>query len=376
MVFLSASLHSLNVDQGSDAGMIIFDDHQDTVAVHKMSGHNARITCMRLFSLGGQNVLVTSSCDRTIQLWSKGSNLRSLKGHNGPVLSLSNKLLGEEGSKVLASGGEDGTVRLWSLSANGKRVKSALKATLYGHEKPVNFLSVSGHKTSLLVTISTDSKVRVWDTTASSSGRSSCVGMTNVRGATVNMQCHESLVYVAAGSSVTAVDLRTMQKVITAAVHQSKLYSFGVVPSKSLIGTGGDGRAMLWDIRKNQEPLKPVPIAELDGHSGPVTRLHMDSYKIVTGGPDDAYVNVWEVETGVLTNSFLCFDEEDIGGSFCDDMVVDGCRIVTASNYNDDWGVFSFRDFDNATIPATKLENEPSSKFWGSQSDSDSDSDE
>jgi len=135
-------------------------------------------------------------------------------------------------------------------------------------------------------------------------------------------------------------------------------------------------RAMLWDIRKNQEPLKPVPIAELEGHSGPVTRLHMDSYKIVTGGPDDAYVNVWEVETGEQTNSFLCFDEEDIGGSFCDDMVVDGCRIVTASNYNDDWGVFSFRDFDNATIPVTKLENEPSSKFWGSQSDSDSDSDE
>jgi hypothetical protein len=68
------------------------------------------------------------------------------------------------------------------------------------------------------------------------------VGTTNVRGATVNMQCHESLVYVAAGSSVTAIDLRTMQKVITAAVHQSKLYSFGMVPSKSLIGTGGDGR--------------------------------------------------------------------------------------------------------------------------------------
>ena len=72
-----------------------------------------------------------------------------MKGHNGPVLSLSNKLLGEDDSKVLASGGEDGTVRLWSLSTNGKRVKSALKATLYGHEKPVNFLSVSGYEFAL-----------------------------------------------------------------------------------------------------------------------------------------------------------------------------------------------------------------------------------
>jgi F-box/WD-40 domain protein 7 len=56
------------------------------------------------------------------------------------------------------------------------------------------------------------------------------------------MKCHESLVYVASGSAVTAVDLRTMQRVTTAAVHQQKLYSFGMAPSKSLICTGGNGR--------------------------------------------------------------------------------------------------------------------------------------
>ena len=53
---------------------------------------------------------------------------------------------------------------------------------------------------------------------------------------------------------------------------------------------------MLWDVRRNQESLKPEPIAELDGHCGQVTLLHMDPYKIVTGGPDNAYVNVWEVK--------------------------------------------------------------------------------
>jgi F-box/WD-40 domain protein 7 len=78
--------------------------------------------------------------------------LRCLRGHNGPVLSLSNKLLGEDGSKVLASGGEDGTVRLWSLSSSGKRGQRALKATLYGHEKPVNLMSVSGYEFVFTVT--------------------------------------------------------------------------------------------------------------------------------------------------------------------------------------------------------------------------------
>lgn len=86
-------------------------------------------------------------------------------------------------------------------------------------------------------------KVRVWDTTTSSAARSSCcVGMTSVPGVPVNMKCHEALIYVAAGSSVVAIDLRIMQKVITAAVHQAKLYSFEGLPSKSLICTGGDGR--------------------------------------------------------------------------------------------------------------------------------------
>lgn len=87
--------------------------------------------------------------------------------------------------------------------------------------------------------------MRVWDTgTATSSAvrTSCCVGMTSVPGTPVNMKCHESLLYVAAGSSVTAVDLRTMQKVITAAVHQPKLCSFDSVPSKYLVCTGGGGR--------------------------------------------------------------------------------------------------------------------------------------
>lgn len=129
---------------------------------------------------------------------------------------------------------------------------------------------------------------------------------------------------------------------------------------------------MLWDVRRNQESLKPEPIAELDGHCGQVTLLHMDPYKIVTGGPDNAYVNVWEVDTGVQTNSLLC-SLTDGAGSGCDAMAVDGCRITTTS-YSEDSGVLCFRDYNHdATNPVTKLENEPSSKFWISMSDDDSD---
>lgn len=86
--------------------------------------------------------------------------------------------------------------------------------------------------------------MRVWDTNASSSSfRSSCcVGMTSVPGSPVGMKCHESLLYIAAGSSVSIIDLRTMAKVETAAVCQPKLQSFESMPSKSLICTGGVGK--------------------------------------------------------------------------------------------------------------------------------------
>lgn len=185
-----------------------------------------------------ESALVTSSCDRSIRLWWKGACQRCFRGHNGPVLSLSNKLIGEGKGRVLASGGDDGTVRLWSLSS-GKRGQQALKTTFYGHEKPVKFISVAGHRTSLLVSISSDSKIRVWDANASSAVRSSCcVGMASVSGAPVDMKCHESLLYVAAGYRVTIIDLRTMQIVSTAGTSQTGLYSFEIIPSKSLICTG------------------------------------------------------------------------------------------------------------------------------------------
>ncbi|XP_028806429.1 uncharacterized protein LOC114761267 isoform X2 [Neltuma alba] len=375
---LQLSGNDIFLTQGSMIQMINMDRYQSGKDfASTLSDHKARITCMRLFSLNDmslfrgetereQKVLVTSSCDHSIRLWRKGSCQRCFRGHNGPVLSLSNKLLGEDNIKVLASGGDDGTVRLWSLSSSGKRGQRALKATLYGHEKAVNFLVVAG--TSLLASISRDSKVRVWDTTTSSAARSSCcVGMTSVPGAPVGMQCHESLLYIAAGSSVTAVDLRTMRKVMTAALHQPKLYSFDIVPSKSLICTGGDGRAMLWDIRRNQEES----VAELDGPSGPITLLHMDSYKIVAGGPRDSSINVWEVDTGAQTNSLsCCCGEKEAHGnrSGCGALAVDGCRIATAS-YCQEMGILRFRDFSNASSPVTKLEDDQTSKFWDSSTD-------
>ncbi|KAK9119405.1 hypothetical protein Scep_017498 [Stephania cephalantha] len=326
-----------------------------------MRDHNASITCMRLFSAGKtslfrneaglkDNFLVTSSLDHCIRLWWKGNCYHYFR-HNGPVTAISDKLLGEDSSSsgnLIASGERDGTVSLWSLTSNIKQGQRALRTTFRGHKREIESLSVSGYNTSLLVSFSSDAEIKVWDTAASSSAySSSCVGKFSFRNSLpLGVKCFESLCYVAAGTSITAIDLRTMQKAFCALACQP-LYSFEVLPAKSLVCTGGYDKAMLWDVRRSG--AKPEPVFEMEEHSGPVSSLHMDSYKIVTGSLKDSYCNVWDTSSGTFVNSLpVAIPHEPVVLSGCSAMAVSGSRIVTATCIDECAQVY-LRDFNNAT---------------------------
>lgn len=107
-------------------------------------------------------------------------------------------------------------------------------------------------------------------------------------------------------------------------------------------------RANLWDMRRISGTHKVDPTAEFQRHAGPVKHIHMDPYKIVTGGPYDNRVNVWEVETGKLSNSLLCFAPEAESSYDCAAMAVDGCRIVTAGAVDEIETAVVMRDFRSA----------------------------
>lgn len=137
------------------------------------------------------------------------------------------------------------------------------------------------------------------------------------------------------------------------------------------------GRGNLWDIRRVSDWPKVDPTAELHGHVGPIKHIHMDSYKIVTGGPDNDCVNVWDVDTGRQTNSLLCSapDREPVYG--CSALAVDGCRMVTAGAVSPESTAVIIRDFRSATDHLASTcdvslgESEASSavsKFWDPQS--------
>ncbi|KAF9625503.1 hypothetical protein IFM89_023439 [Coptis chinensis] len=291
-----------------------------------------------------QFVLDTRPCnlllfDRNDIILSQGRCQRCFKGHTSTVTTLADRLLGDYGGKLLASGGEDGSICLWSLISSGNRGQHALRTTFYGHKEPIMFLSVARHKASLLVSISKESRVMVWDATRSSQA-SGCVGM------------------IVPLLDFMALNPVNLLKAFTSAI-QPYMFSFEMLPSKSLICTGGPNKAMLWDIRKSTE--NPKPVTEF-GHMAPVSHLHMDPYKVVTGTIMASDINIWDPNTGVLMNSLRSYKPEDpdyMGG--CSAMAVSGCRIVTANTVGD-VGYLCYKDYTHATSLISSPDADTNSK--------------
>eukprot|EP01018_Ginkgo_biloba_P010304 Gb_04066 [translate_table: standard] len=207
--------------------------------------------------------------------------------------------------------------------------------------------------------------LRVWDATMSPlTGSGSCVGSTRGSGVPVGIKCKEAICYIAGSSSIIAVDLRTMQTVATVAVHRPDLLAFEISSSGSTICTGGSDRtAKLWDIRSRCE--NPEPMAVLENHSGPVKSIHIDSYKVVTGGPSDKSVYIWDAKTTDELLSLECAEEAILNDVRVGALAVNGARIVTGT-CGELPGIIRFRDFSNCTVPLlTGNQNaENVLKFW------------
>ncbi|KAJ7610125.1 WD40-repeat-containing domain protein, partial [Roridomyces roridus] len=182
-----------------------------------------------------------SSEDKVIRVWdvTTGSQLRRLKGHSAPILTLH---VSPDG-KQIASGAEDGVLRIWDFSTGAKIREMS-------HSDRVYCVSISPDA-SRLVSGSWDGCARIWDT---------------LRGKELKILQHADSVFsavfswdglrVASGSRdgtariwdvVSGTELQTLRG------HKNRLWSLSFSPDDRRVVTGDDDSTLrLWDTANGQ----------------------------------------------------------------------------------------------------------------------------
>ncbi|CAF0924589.1 unnamed protein product [Brachionus calyciflorus] len=190
--------------------------------------------------------------DKSIKAWclKKFKLLAILRGHTDEIECLSCF------ENILISGSWDKNVTLWDLN-NGTKL-----ADLTGHTEVINCLKIKDY--SCLVSGSADSIVKIWNLSISK-------GLNKKDRLMIN--------------SIDCVDLKG---------HNSDVYCLDVFDNYIASG-GADSLVIIWNLNGDL-------LYRLSGHLGIVRFIHIDRYKLVTGG-DAKRILVWDYKNGKLMNT-------------------------------------------------------------------------
>jgi small GTP-binding protein len=210
--------------------------------------------------------------------------LRTLKAHQGPVLSVAFDPQGE----TLASAGTDITVKLWEVRS-GKMLR-----TLEGHRETIYSVAFDPQG-GTLAGGGRDRTVKLWEVR---SGRLFCSlkGHQNPVGSVAFDPQGGTL---ASGSSDLTVKLweaRSGQLLRTLQGHRETVYSVAFDPQGGTLASGGgEGTVKLWEVRSGRLPRT------LEPHSGAVFSVAFDPQGgTLAIGNADKTVKLWEVRSGRL----------------------------------------------------------------------------
>jgi len=214
-------------------------------------GHRNWVTAIAVPTSPGQDMIVSSSRDKTVIVWeilrtdvSYGIARRVLTGHSHFVQDVA---LSYDGQFCL-SGSWDGTLRLWNINT-GRTIKQFV-----GHKKDVLSVAFSPDNRQI-ISGSRDKRIRLWNTLGepkfeikdndSHSDWVSCLRYSPTTDLTV-VSCGWDKV-------VKVWDLSRCRLKYNLLGHTAYLNNLSISPDGSLCASGGkDGSAILWGLQEHK----------------------------------------------------------------------------------------------------------------------------
>jgi len=262
-------------------------------------------SCVRVWSLKGE-LLKSRSLDADGEVDSKGTVVRKLIGHSGPVYSLSFDPMAGPASQPnhLLSSSQDGSVRLWSLETWQNLV-------LYkGHVDPVwdvQWAPMGVH----FATGSRDRTARLWMTERIAPVRMYAGHLSDVE----CVRFHPNSLYLATGSADRSCRLWDVHRGDCVRVfleHEDAVNCIAMSPDgRYLASASEDRRIILWDIGSGRL------VKEMTGHTSTISSLTFSADSaILTSGGLDCTVRCWDVKGSAERSNMAV-----IGGVLGDGLV-------------------------------------------------------
>jgi WD40 repeat protein len=304
-----------------------------------LQGHTDRIVSSRVSN--DSSCLVTTSDDWTIRVWDlyTGELKQIVADHNSVMLSA---LLSND-NRTLCAGSQQGIIEISTLNLNGSSKVQFPIAQLYAGENTGYILSLVFDSTcKMVLTCSTDNKVRLWDINTAEIIQEFYDPVTTPSAIALSQNAqqivigtYEGIVYIEERDSGTHHVLKG---------HEAKINAVAVSNNTEYILTGSsDTTARLCNTQNG------ACVRVFTGHTQSITAvaLSSDGRYALTGSQDNT-VRLWNVGTGELCALLTGHQESITTVTFSPDgrFIVTGSQDNTLAVYQSAYilGTLTFED--------------------------------
>ena len=291
---LSPNGNYIVISHGLNLSLLDFETGK---ILKRFIGHTDNVWSVN-FSPDGK-YLASGSNDGTVKLWNieTGKEIRTLTGHTDDVYSVS---FSPDG-KYLAGKSYGKSVKVWDVESGKEKI------TFSGYTGYVGSVSFTPDG-KYLASGSNDGAIKLWEVESGKEIRTFSGHTDDVR----SVRFSPDGKYIASGSDDDIVKLWEVEsgkEIRTFSGHTDDVRSVSFSPDgKYLASRSNDGTVKLWEVANTKEKKSIW---------GEGVYFHSDGKYITVKNWDDQKIEVWELESVSIKNSFsICNSEYMLGDDF------------------------------------------------------------